>query len=110
MICNLNTKIFHANGDHVTNEWASQLIGRTRQLFASGNSSHPTSLIDWGDAPQSSGGFSEAYEFEVQPSVFTRLRTGGPGNGGNVDAIIVRNGRVFPTTGKTWLRTTFRQG
>ncbi|MCA9245134.1 MAG: TraM recognition domain-containing protein [Phycisphaerales bacterium] len=107
---NLNTKIFHANGDHVTNEWASQLIGRTRQLFASGNSSHPTSLIDWGDAPQSSGGFSEAYEFEVQPSVFTRLRTGGPGNGGNVDAIIVRNGRVFPTTGKTWLRTTFRQG
>lgn len=107
---NLNTKIFHANGDPVTNEWASQLIGRTRQLFASGNSSNPTSLIDWGDAPQSSAGFSEAFEFEVQPAAFTRLRTGGPSNGGNVDAIIVRNGRVFPTTGKTWLKTSFRQG
>jgi type IV secretory pathway TraG/TraD family ATPase VirD4 len=40
LFANLNTKLLHANGDPVTNEWASSLIGRSRQFRASGNSSH----------------------------------------------------------------------
>jgi hypothetical protein len=44
-----------------------------------------------------------------QPSVFTRLRTGGPENGGLVDGILVQSGKVFRDTGKIWRPVTFRQ-
>lgn len=110
---NLNTKIFHANGDPITNEWASSLIGRSRQTMASGNTSRQTDwwsrIIGVEDSGQNSAGFNEVYEFEVQPGEFTRLRTGGPRNGNCVDALIVRNGRTFESTKRVWLPATFRQ-
>ncbi|MDX2199509.1 MAG: TraM recognition domain-containing protein [Phycisphaerae bacterium] len=110
---NLNTRIFHANGDPITNEWASSLIGRSRQLMSNGGNSQSrdwwTAMTGLGDPGQCSAGFSEIFEYEVQPAVFTRLRTGGPANGGIVDAIVVRNGKVFRQTGKVWLPVMFRQ-
>lgn len=110
---NLCTKIFHANGDTSTNEWASSLIGRTRQLFVNGNTSRQNDWtavnLGFEEPPQVSAGFTESYEFEVQPSVFTRLRTGGPANRNEVDAIVVRNGKVFNDTGRTWRSVTFKQ-
>lgn len=114
LLANLNTKVFHANGDPVTNEWAASLIGRTRQFFANGNSSYSaddflTASLGLNRNMQSSAGFSESYEFEVPESTFTRLRTGGPANGGNVDALLFQNGRVFRENGRTWLPVTFQQ-
>lgn len=117
LFANLNTKILHAQGDSVTNEWAAALIGRTRQFFANANTSHSAEDraaamfgMDWlGHTGTTSAGFSESYEYEVQPSAFTQLRTGGPANGWNVDAIVFQNGRVFRESGKTWLPVTFRQ-
>ena len=58
---------------------------------------------------QSSSGMSEQMEFEVQPRRFTNLRSGGPQNGFQVDAILYQGGRVFEETGKTWLPVTFDQ-
>lgn len=117
LFANLNTKVIHANGDPVTNEWAASIIGRTRQLMANGNQSysaeemsaarHGTSLF--GPSTSTTAGFSETYEFEVQPSVFPRLRTGGPANGWNVDGIVFQNGRVFRQSGKGYLAVTFQQ-
>jgi len=111
---NLNTKIFHANGDPVTNEWAATLIGRTRQFFVNANNSYQPD--DWMASgswsrpePHTSAGVSESYEYEVQPSVFTTLRTGGPENQCNVDAIVVQNGRTFADTGRGWRLATFGQ-
>lgn len=117
LLANLNTKILHANGDAVTNEWASRLIGRSRQFLASGNStsdaSDPWSAAlgpNWlGDGGSTTAGFSETFEFEIQPREFTRLRTGGPANGWMVDGIVFQNGRLFKASGRTWLQTTFRQ-
>lgn len=115
LFANLNTKVLHANGDPVTNEWAASLVGRSRQFMASGNSSRSAEDVsampglDWLREPTStSAGFSEAFEYEVQPSAFTRLRTGGLANRGLIDAIVFQNGRAF-VTGKTWLRATFEQ-
>lgn len=114
---NLNTKVFHANGDPVTNEWGSSLIGKSRQFLANGNSNYSADEM-WakrngatlfGPAASSTTGFSEAFEFELQPSEFTRLRTGGPDNGWCVDGIVFQNGRVFRHSGKTHLRVTFSQ-
>lgn len=110
---NLCTKIFHANTDPVTNEWAATVIGRSRQLLANGNSSTPDDWLSAAIGLQKEGttsaGFSETLEFEVQPSVFTRLRTGGPENGWNVDAIVVQSGKVYSDTGKIWRMATFPQ-
>ena len=112
---NLNTKVFHSNGDPVTNEWASTIIGRTRQCFANGSTSQQSD--DWllasvgmNTGSQSSGGFSEAYEFTLQPSAFSELRTGGPENARLVDAIVFQSGKRFKAGGRNWLPVTFQQG
>lgn len=117
LLANLNTKVMHANGDPVTNEWAAGLIGRSRQFMASGNSSYSAedeanAAIGMGWLPRSgssTAGFSEVFEYEVQPREFTRLRTGGPANGGLVDAIVFQNGRTFKESGRNWLPVTFKQ-
>ena len=117
LLANLNTKIFHANGDPVTNEWASRLIGRTLQYRASGNHSHPADDqvsallgLDWArENGTTSGGFSEVMEAEIEPREFSRLRSGGPDNGWIVDGIVFQNGRVFKASGRTWLPVQFNQ-
>lgn len=114
LLANLNTRIFHANGCAVTNEWAATQIGRTKQLFM--NMGRSTGDQDWfsnvtgmGHQSQNSSGMSEQMDFEVQPSAFTTLRTGGPAHGGLIDAIVYQSGRRFNATGRTWLPVTFRQ-
>ncbi|MBX3395548.1 MAG: TraM recognition domain-containing protein [Phycisphaerae bacterium] len=117
LFANLNTKIFHANGDPVTNEWAASLVGRSRQFLASGNSTYNAEDqwaaalgLDWfGGNGSTSAGFSEVYEFEVQPREFTRLRTGGPANNWEVDGIVFQNGRLFNASKRTWQRVIFKQ-
>lgn len=111
---NLNTKIFHANGDPTTNEWAATLIGRTRQFLVNGGSSYQSeellSFPSMRSQPTVNAGVSEAFEYEVQPSAFTALRRGGHASGGEVDAIIFQGGRRFRANGRSWIRRTFRQG
>jgi len=121
LLANLATKIFHASDDPVTNEWAASLIGRTKQLMLSGGTTQRehgpgfinTVLRDAGwpgaDAPQHSSSFSEQYQFELQPTEFLRLRTGGPLHQRWVDAIVVRSGLPFRTTGRMWCPVTFTQ-
>lgn len=117
LFANLNTKILHANGDPVTNEWAASLIGRSLQHFANGSSGR-SAQEPWGSMPwmswssenrSSNAGFSEAYEFEVQPATFTQLATGGPENQWTVGGIVFQNGRVFRARGKSWMQVDFRQ-
>lgn len=114
LVANLSTRIFCANGDAVTNEWAATQIGRTRKLFMNSSSSAPTD--DWfqtvtgvGGGGQSNAGMNEQMAFEVEPSVFTTLRTGGPTNGGLIDAILYQSGRRFSDSGRTWIPVTFSQ-
>ncbi len=114
LFANLNTKVFHANGDPVTNEWAASLIGKSRQFLT--NSSTTQQSSDWfseitgiGGVAQSSAGVSEHIDFEVQPRRFTTLRRGGPDNALKVDGIIFQGGRRFRQNGKTWLPVTFDQ-
>lgn len=116
LFSNLNSKILCANAEPVNNEWAAGVIGRTRRVLASGNQSYSAedermaSLgLDWlGKTGSTSSGFSEAWEHEVEPSVFSKLRMGGPPHW-LVDAIVFQNGRVFSETGKSWMRVSFQQ-
>jgi hypothetical protein len=110
---NLNTKILHANSDPVTNEWAANLIGRSRQYFVNTSRSQTvdvlSALLGLGGEAQSSGGINEVMEFECPPRVFTTLRRGGEANAGCIDAIVFQGGRRFADTGRTWRRVTFQQ-
>lgn len=87
---NLQTKIFHANGDPTTNNWAAESIGKTRQAQFYGGLSE--ALARGGAMNQSAGG-SMVVEYVVQPQEFTMLRTGGPESEFRVDAVIFQGGR-----------------
>lgn len=114
LLGNLNTKIMHANSDAATNQWAAQMIGRSRQHFANSNASHANqdwaaSAFGFAEPGQRTAGVSEHYEYELQPNRFSELRTGGPDNGWQVDAVLFQSGKLFAETGRTWMPVTFDQ-
>jgi hypothetical protein len=109
----LNTKIFHSNADNNTNVWMADHIGRSLQMVCNANISHPpggtsSSVLGFGQSNITSG-VSEIYEYEVQPSVATSLRNGGPANRWQVEAIVFCSGMCFHATGRPYLFCTFRQ-
>jgi hypothetical protein len=113
LLGNLTTQIVHALADSDTAEYVANLIGRRKQLFQSGNVSHtPYHPIDdffHRDSGHGSSGWSETMEFDVQPAELCRMRTGGKANNYMIDALVWRGGEPFASTGRSYLRTTFRQ-
>lgn len=113
LLGNLQTKIWCANGDPVTNEWAANVIGRSPQFFINANQSSNTAdwtnaLFGLGGPTSMNSGISQQMEYELPPRHFTTLRCGGPESDWNVDSIVFQGGRQF-SNGKTWLPVTFRQ-
>ncbi|MGD9721461.1 MAG: type IV secretory system conjugative DNA transfer family protein [Pirellulales bacterium] len=111
---NLCTKIFGCNGDFVTNKWASDMIGQSRQMFFnSGNSYQPADALSGvfglGQGPQTSAGMSEQMCHEIEPSIFPALSCGGYANGGCIQTLVFAAGKVFRDTGKPWRFHTFHQ-
>ncbi len=102
---NLVTKIFHANSDDATNQFAAAIIGQSYQTLYNFNSSQN------GKQPGSSmsGGGSQSLQYKILPAQFTTLRTGGPANNLQVDGIVFQGGRVFRATGDTFLKAVFSQ-
>jgi len=101
---NLQTTIFHANGDATTNQWAADLIAKSyQQRYTSGSSTGA------GNERSSNSSVSQSLEYDVLPQDFTRLRKGGPENSYLVDSIIFRSGTPWNASGRNHLRTTFRQ-
>jgi hypothetical protein len=98
----LNTKIFHANADIETNEYASSLIGEDYALDKTetiGISSEEPNMST-----------AERYQLQrlVRPEEFIKLETGGPKNGGVIHCIIHRQGEPIEN-GHNFKRMTFRQ-
>ena len=81
----LNTKIFHANADTETNEYASVLIGDGFIIDESESTHYGKDF---------SKGTTKSYKLErlVRPEEFIRLKTGGDNNGNIVEGIIHRQG------------------
>lgn len=101
---NLQTKIFHANGDSVTNNWAAEAIGKKWQKKTS------TGANSTEEGPSGYNiGTNEVLEYEVLPREFTMLRKGGKHNNLQVDAVVFQGGRKWKATGSNFLRTTFEQ-
>lgn len=110
LLGNMGTKIFHANSDRETNQFAAELVGRRLQSlrsFGAGSSlslgGHPSS------GTSSSLGRSEHMDLEIQPTEFSTLRKGGAENGCSSEALVFQNGRLWGATGRTWQKVSFRQ-
>ena len=99
LLGNLQTKIFHANGCHATNTFAADTIARGVINRSSTNIS----------GSGMSFGTSEAVDYTVPPAEFQRLRKGGPEYNGIVDAYVFQAGRNWPSTGESYLKTSFIQ-
>ncbi|GAB3040050.1 type IV secretory system conjugative DNA transfer family protein [Spirosoma pulveris] len=98
----LSTKIFSANADTETNEYASKLIGDGFIIDKSKNTTTASSSF--------SQSFGESHRLErmVRPEQFSKLRTGGPRNNHRVEAYMHRQGDCF-CNGLNHLRLIFNQ-
>ena len=100
LLGNLGTKMFHANNDHVTNQWAADTISKVMQMQTGSN----TNL----DKMESTTSTSESFSYQVMPHDFTILRTGGEENNCEVNAFITVAGKKW-STGKNYAQITFDQ-
>ena len=100
LLGNLTTKIYHANSDFETNEYASKAIGeRFRQM---------TSLQKQSSSPASPT-FSEQLFHQVLTGDFTTLQKGGnPANGYKTEAIITQTGHTW-SNDLNYLKVKFDQ-
>jgi hypothetical protein len=88
LLGNLATKIFHANGDPTTNDWAERVFGKTVQYLSSGGRS-------FGDRINRSTSQQQAL-LPVAPAIdFTKLAKGGDPNSPLVEALIFQGGRTW---------------
>jgi hypothetical protein len=134
LLAGLGTKIFHRNGDHKTNQWASDTISKSIQIYLSGGESDQRSSSDGTNSGYSSGGghslqggsssynfnrghstnfsrsrgvnqnWQQQIDYQVQPETFTRLKAVG-----EVQAIVFKSGAEFPPYGLPFERVAFRQ-
>lgn len=110
LLTNFGHRIFHACGDAVTAEWASGMIGDALETMVGGSVTPGQDLFDevmgWSGY---TGSFNQQYQPEVRPHEFMNgLRTGGPHNNYQCDAIVIRSGEPF-RCGQNWLRVAFNQ-
>lgn len=104
LLGNLGMKVFHANVDSETNDWASKLIGN--DLIA----------IEGGSVQNSAFSFNvtrgESYSTQLLPQVlpleFTTLKSGGEESNFEVQGIITLSGRQW-SNGKNYRKVTFKQ-
>jgi hypothetical protein len=98
----LNTKIFHANADIETNQYASALIGdHLIEKTSNGNSIGV-------DNVSKSSNTSLEFDRAVRPEKFARLMTGGPQNDFTIEAYFHRQGNAF-SIGNNYLKMKFNQ-
>jgi hypothetical protein len=97
LLGNLGTKIFHANNDAVTNEWAARTIGKAF-INVSGMSIGNTQ----------SSSFNQQLHFQVEPKEFTILKNGGDRNKLEVEGIVTIASRKW-STGMNYMKIIFSQ-
>ena len=104
LLGNLCTKIFHANTDAETNEYASRLIGSDLIMIETyGSTAQALSLND-----SRNKGMAPQFLPQIFPKEFTELKTGGDENQFEVQAIFMVSGKVWKDK-KNFRRVTFKQ-
>jgi len=97
LLGNLSTKIFHANNDTVTNEWAAKTIGKAFRNVESISIGKFESM-----------GISNQFHWQVEPREFSVLKSGGKANEFKVQGIITIAGREW-SNGRNFIKKSFNQ-
>ncbi len=109
LLGNFQTKIFHANGDSVTNLWAADVIGKDWDVRHNRSASVSSRDSDkGGSASQFSSTQVEHLEHQVLPIEFTKLLKGGNKNGKKVQGVLFQGGRRW-SNGRNFIRAWFKQ-
>ena len=97
LLGNLGTKVFHANNDAVTNEWAARTIGKAFMNISG---------VSIGNSQTSN--FNQQLHYQVEPKNFTTLRSGGKENNKEVQSYVTIAGKEW-STGKNYMKVVFDQ-
>ena len=97
LLGNLGTKIFHSNNDSVTNNWASEVIGKAFMQMES---------LSVGTNENIS--LAKQYHWQIEPRQFTTLKSGGIENDYRVEGIITIAGKMW-SNGKNFMKRSFNQ-
>lgn len=97
LLGNLSTKIFHANNDNVTNEWAAKTISKAFKRIESVNVGQQDSI-----------GLAMQFHWQVEPRQFTILKSGGEENDFKVQGVITIAGKEW-SNGKNYIFKSFNQ-
>lgn len=100
LLGNLSTKIFHANNDYVTNDWAAKTIGQAYKNISSLNNI---------GGQQATSGLQQSFNWQVEPRIFTQLKSGGIDNNFVVEGVIVTTGREWGKEKKNFSIKGFSQ-
>lgn len=103
------TKIFHANGDYATNQYAADLIGQKWTTTGSWSVQSGSGSRDDASHTSSSYGQSESVQYKVLPTQFAALRKGGPANENQVEAVVFQGGRMWRASDDTYICVVFPQ-
>jgi hypothetical protein len=104
LIANINTRIFHANGDLTTNKWASECIGTelktinettTTPTPFTGNNPIFKWLHEKTSKPTVSNSTKTTREARIQPHEFQGLQVGNSQNNWVTQAVVTQVGRPF---------------
>ena len=109
LLNNLVTKIFHANSDATTNEYAAKLIGRELRKFRTEGRSVGSNPGSWLPSVTRNLGYSEQLDDVIHPTEFSGLKKGGKENGYVVNGVIVPMGRTFGPDKQRWCLVSFNQ-
>ena len=107
----MNTQVFHANGDHDTNQWASAKIGKeTKTHFNFSTSPEPQPGF-WDllklTQTKTSTSTTRVLEEIVRPEEFSKLKKGGDGT---CEAILLWVSHQFAANGgRPFMKLTFNQ-
>ena len=88
LLGNLQTKVFHANGEPATNEWAQRVFGQTR-------TTHETTYLHG----KEDGSSTPAFDYVIPAIRFGALQKGGPAR--RVGAYVFQAGRPWRGAGTT---------
>lgn len=108
LLGNFQTKIFHANGDPMTNNWAADLFSKSWQ-FRNTASASTTEGESGRQRVSKNYSSSDSLDYEVLPREFTSLAKGGPDHNWRVEAIAFQGGRIWHATQKNHIKVVFNQ-
>jgi hypothetical protein len=123
LIAKFGTRIAHANTCPKTNEMFANMIGKSEKFHHTQSRSRGTHSGAGGNRHDEAGGYSAQtganqnasestsgyMDWEFPPSDFALLKTGGTRNKKLVEAVIIRNGRRWRTSGKHWMLAEMKQ-